>query len=366
MNAPNRKLTTYTQGTSEVLPTLDPVKQDVAKPFVSTDKLGNVAADYLGGDAASDFANKLMGGTNISSAIGDVKDKASSISSRVSQSFLSGGGITELSANIVDLVDVGTDGVGLDFDSIKTRLEDSLGVRGAMASITGSLKDDLVRIAGNLGGESIGLLTSEGMKLIEGGDIKDMKSVMDLIGRITNVGGIMDMFDFSAQACVINALANKLIGWGVPDLIDKVLDVIDNNDRKEVMYEELAIRAAALGSVESLKHYTDKISSGRQKAISDVVIHNIVSQFKRVADSPLSDKEYGNELLSICKQYDRLWDRDRYDENVVCLAIYSIASKDAQRCLAHTDARPHIIAGKYVSRQRVSTIIRESFPHLVI
>lgn len=397
---PATKATTYTQSNEATLPTLDPVQQDVAKPFEPKSKSGVAAADYLlpssgetppmgaeavrssslSGEAEFDAVNKAINGdptaeaakkaaakaaaaenepSAFDKALGLAKDEGTAFSKR-----LAGDNPKAIFRSIDSVTETSGDGVGLNFDAVKGRVESAFGVPGAAGELSGSMKDSIVRAAETVGGKDIGVLTGGALAFVGSNQYKDVKSISGLIDRVTQKGGALDVLDFGAQAALINGIANKLIGWGVPEMIDRVVEVVDDVRFKNSMYEELCLRAAVQGDVDVVKHYADKMGSSRRRVIAKEAVHNLVARFRIKRDDTRSKNELGVLLLEVLALFNPKWDKDPYDHNITCLYHYSIASRDAEQVFRLTDRRTHAIAGRSVRLERPWTTIKRNFKEL--
>lgn len=397
---PQTKATTYTQTNKAVLPTLDPTQQSVAKPFEPQSKSGEEAASYLlpsngetppmsadavrnssmSGEAEFDAVNKAINGDPAAAAAKKAAEKAASEASEPSAfdkaigfakttgtemgKKLAGDNPQAIFRNIDSVIETSGEGVGLDFDSVKNRIESAFGTPGASGQLSGAMKDNIVRAAEAVGGKDIGILTGGALAFVGSDQYKDVKSITNLIERVTEKGGALDILDFGAQAALINGIANKLISWGVPGMIDRVIDIIEDVRFKNSMYEELCLRAAVQGDVDVVKHYADKMGSSRRTVIAKDVVHNLVARFRIKRDDTRSEKSLGELLLSVLALFNPKWDKDPYDHNITCLYHYSIASRDAEKVFRLTDRRVHAIAGRSVRLERPWVTIKRNFKDL--
>ena len=402
MNNPTIKATAYTQGSKDKLPLLDPVKQEVASPFKAPNAENKEVAGYLAPatgkppaeDAATirrrsgqqqfDDVNIAINGVPDSKAVQAKKiadaeaaaaaqpsafDKvweASKVTSKDMAKKIAGDNPKAIFRSIKDVTTVSGEGVGLDFDKVKSRVERAFGAGGSTNGLSGTMKDSIVNAAEIVGGKDVGIIVGDALLFVDGRQYEDVSSVMDLVERVTQPGGALDVLDFAGQAALINGIANKLIDWGVPDIIDDILDTIKDIRFKNSMYEELCIRAAAQGSLEITNHYGELMGSSRRHAIADDVIKNIMMRFILPKKDTRSLSWWGAELLRVINTFKTNWDIDPYDHNITCLYYYSVAGDDTTNVLRHTDKRIHAIAGLSVNYEPPERTILRSFPQLVI
>lgn len=397
---PETKATTYTQTNKAVLPTLDPTQQSVAKPFEPSSKKGVEAASYLmpstgaippmnadavrssalNGESEFDAVNKAINGNPAAEAAKKAAEKAAAAEAEPSAfdkalgiaktagtevgKKLAGDNPKAIFRSIDSVVETSGEGVGLNFDAVKSRVESAFGTPGASGELSGQLKDSIVRAAEVVGGKDIGIVTGGALAFVGSSQYKDVKSITNLIERVTKKGGALDVLDFGAQAALINGIANKLISWGVPEMIDRVIEMVEDVRFKNSMYEELCIRAAVQGDVDIVAHYANKMGSSRRKVIANDVVHNLVARFRIKREETRSDKNMGDYLLEILALFNPEWDKDPYDHNITCLYHYSIASRDAEKVFRLTDRRIHAIAGRSVRLERPLTTIKRNFKEL--
>ncbi len=395
---PETKQTTYTQSNTATLPTLDPTKQDVAKPFEPSNKTGSEAAAYLvpetgesppmsadavrnsaqaGGsddsavvvasdptaEAAKKAAAKAEEEANEPSAFDKVVGHVKESGSKLKKDFV-GDDTSAIYSNSKDLVGYDDGKVNVKYDKIADRIDSAFGTPGASRTLTGTTKDNILGAVEIYGGKALGVNLEDAVALLDPDQYTDATSITSLISRVTESGGVLDVLDLGAQSALIHGLAETLMKWKVPYLIDKLIDMIQEKKDKEKMYEEMCIRAASMGDVDLVEHYGDKIEGKRRRAIWEQVVRSLLSRFYVRRDDTRSHTTLGSKLLRVLAMFNSEWDKDPYDGNITSLYYYSIVSIEAEIALRHTDRRIHAAAGRVVREESPWTTITRNFEDL--
>ena len=393
---PQTKTTTYTQSNDSVLPTLDPTQQDVAKPFEPTNKSGSEAAEYLSpdsGQAAPMSADEVRSAANASKDVdgrvtvepdpgllSKISDTIKSVQEdnepdafvdaegkkrkpTLSEEFLT----TDPNAvyrNVKEYTDFQDGKPNPKFNKIANRLDEAFGTPGASQSLTGSTKDKLIKAVEIYGGNGLGMNLNDTSRLLDSSNYSDAKSITNLISRVTEDGEILDCIDLGGQLAMIHGLSEQLIRWGVPEYIDMLIEKLNDDKEKEKAYEELCIRAAAQGDLDSVEYFAGKMDSGRRFAIWERVVSKLIARFYIRRDETRSHKQLGEKLVSVLSSFNSNWDRDATNQSITNLYYYTIASIESEMVIRQTSRRIHAIAGRHIRIEHPWTTITRNFSDL--
>ncbi|ANZ49055.1 hypothetical protein HOV30_gp205 [Erwinia phage Derbicus] len=358
---PTTRPTIFETDPKGLLPDLDPLLRKVATPFEGMDKLGDSVLKYFDptgklGSFAKKAVNALPSelkeaGTKL--ARGDVVDAAK--------------GITGLNnfRDLKSLVTTKDGSFGLDFSSVKGRIEKSFGLGGnGLGGLSPDVQNLIGKAANEVMGEgSMGMVWNEVFTAVQGADFASVSSVTDVINRIAKQSDLWDVFDLSGAAALIYGLSDKLIEWDAPDMLDDVLDKIKDVNAQKAMLDELAIRASASGSLSSTEHYVSRLDANRKAAIADLVITNMMRSVSFWASDSrdTSYAEYGSRLKKLFDSLDPNWDKDPYDNTGHSCYYFTLMNDTAYQAFLTTDKRPFCAVFGIVRREDVDTIISNNF-----
>ena len=356
---PTTRPTIFETDPTGMLPELDPILRKVAVPFEGLDKMGKQVLDYLDPSGkltnlAKKAADALPGelkeaGTKL--ARGDIVDAAK--------------GITGLNSfkDVNQLITTKDGKFGLDFASVKGRIEKSFGINGGLNGLSPQIQNLIGKASTEMYGDEMGGIFNSVVGAVVNADFDSVSGVTDVINRITGQSKLWDVFDLGAASALIYGLTDKLIEWDTPSLIDGVLDKITDAKAQKAMLDELAIRASATGSLKSTEYYVAKLSGERKGAIADLVISNMMRSLSFWASSgdKVSYGDYGRRLISLFSSLNPNWDRDPYDPTTPSCYYFTLMNETAYKSFLTTDKRPFCAVFGIVTRDDVDTIISDSF-----
>lgn len=363
--APALKPTVFQTNPTEALPVLDPIKRAVATPFEAVDKLGNEVLDYLGGKSGT--VGKLVKGAK-DALPSELKEAGTQLARGDIVSGVKG--LTGMS-NFRELTSavVAKDGkVGLDFSSIKDRVERNFGIQGGMAGLTPQVQKLITNasesvMGSGLGGFNLGSTINE----IVQSDFDSARGISDLINRVAgSTTGLWDMADLGSIGAFIYGMSDKLIEWGAPDMIDAVIDKVEDARYQTSILEELCIRAAGTGSLSAVEHYVDKLDANRRLPIAEEVIETLFGSLQYERDErTASYTNLGSRLLALCNKLDPNWDKDKSNHAITDLYLYSQVGDVAYNSLLTTDRRVYAMTFGLVRMDSAEGIVNEYFKGLV-
>lgn len=359
--SPKAKLSVFQTSPTETLPVLDPIKRAVAAPFEAVDKLGDTVLDYLGGKNST--IGKLVKGAKDA-----LPSELKEAGTQLARGDLVSGvkGLTGFSSfrDITSAV-TATDGkVGLDFSSIKERVERNFGIQGGLSGLSPQVQKLITNASESVMGSNAGGINLAGaINDIVQGDFASAKGISDIINRVAGAtGGLWDLADLGSVGAFIYGISDKLIEWGAPDMIDAVLDKVEDARYQTTILEELCIRAAGAGSLASVEHYVNKLDADRRLPIAEEVIETLFGSLQYERDERTSSyTNLGSRLLALCNKLDPHWDKDKNNNAVTDLYLYSQVGQVAYNALLTTDRRVFAMTFGLVSMDNAEGIVNEYF-----
>lgn len=276
-------------------------------------------------------------------------------------------GTDDIVPTIKDSIGSDSDGATFDFSAAKKRIERAFGANGSTTGLSSKQKRDignaLETVSNNRDSK---LLFNDVEKIIKGGtDNLSAGSIVDTINSISGRGEFFKMLDLGAQAGFIRGITDTIIDWGVPELIDKLLDSLDDAKLKNEMLEENAIRAARNGDVYQTKHFCEKMGQQRSFSIHRDLITYLMKNYKIADGESRSYTTLGNELLNFYMWLSPTWDKDPYDSGLDCLEFYTFANTNAEAVLRHTRVSTNAALGAKVKIEKPLQTAGRLFPKMV-
>lgn len=355
------------------LPSVDPIKREVSTPAAPSNDTGNAASSYIAPPPPSDAEFAAHRAKHSAPQAGDALTNSTpnntvgytpAPAEKYTIDSVGGGALSKTNGRDISQVITATDkGVGVDSPQLRRRIEDAFGIPGSTEELSDETKSILSEEAAIAVGSPDAKIVIDGLdKAIRGDDVQDAKAITALINRVAGAEGTMAYLDLSAQAALVKGVSDKLIEWGAPDLLDKLIESMGDVKEQQAMWEEMARRSAQQSNLSMVKHYGERMGQQRRTAIADDIIKLVVSNYRLRKD--VSTKAQGNEIIEVLDLYDNRWHLDKYDLTSTNLHYFLKANDTVIDCLLRTKHRISAQAARQIEKVSIDTMILNMFPKL--
>lgn len=355
------------------LPSVDPIKREVSTPAAPSNDVGNAASSYIAPPPPEDVELAAQRAKYEPPQSGDATAASNPRGGEgFTQSPAKKHGIDSVGGAVLANTDgrtvsefiTATDkGVGVDSPKLRKRMEDAFNIPGSTEDLTDASKSILSEAAAlEVGSQDVKIVIDGIDRAISGKDVNDAKGITNLINRVADAEDTMNYLDIGAQAALVKGISDKLIKWGAPDLLDKLIEAMGDVEAKQAMWEEMARRAAQQSELSIVKHYGDQMGGQRRTAIADEIVTLVVSNYKPRKD--VSVKVQGNEIIEVLDLYDNRWHLDKYDLANTNLHYFLKANDATIDCLLRTKHRISAQATRQIEKVSIDTLILSMFPKL--
>lgn len=277
-------------------------------------------------------------------------------------------GTEDIIPAITESISSDSDGLTFDFSDSKKRIESAFGAAGSTSGLSNQQKRDienaLVTISGTKDSKVVFGETTKLLNDIKNDDLS-VSSLIDAVNDISGADEVFKLLDLEAQAAFIKSISDVVIDWGIPELIDKIIDELDDAELKDQMLEENAIRASNKGDLYITKHYCDKMGQDRSYGIHRTLITNLMKKYKIAKDETRSKKILGEEMLEFFEWLNNKWDIDPYDHSVRCLEFYTLANPNVESVLRLTSVAEYAALGPRMKMETPLYTAGKLFPDMV-
>lgn len=276
-------------------------------------------------------------------------------------------GTDDIIPTINDSIGSDSDGLTFDFGEAKKRVERAFGANGSTTGLSSKQKRDIGNALQSLTGTKDSKLAfNDVTRIIQGGtDNLSASSVIDTINSISGRGDVFKMLDLEAQAGFIRGITDTIMDWGIPELLDTLLDSLEDSKLKNEMLEENAIRASRKGDLHQTKHFCEKMGQQRSYAIHRDLIINLMKNYKIPDGETRSYATLGNALLDFFVWLNPVWDKDPYDTGLDCLEFYTYANTNAEAVLRRTRVATEAALGSKVKIEKPLQTAGRLFPQML-
>ena len=276
-------------------------------------------------------------------------------------------GVKDIVPTVSDAIDSDSGGLDFDFGVVKKRVERAFGAGGSTNGLSSKQKRDIGNALESLTGtKDSKLLFNDTYKVIKGGtDNLSASSIIDTINSVSGRSDVFAMLDLEAQAGFIRGISDTIIEWGIPELLDSLIDSLADAKLKNEMLEENAIRASRKGDIYQTSHFCKKMGQGRAFGIHRDLIKNLMEKYKISDDEERSHKVLGQDLLDFFVWLNPDWDKDPYDSTLKCLEFYTYANTNAETVLRLTSVGAEAALGTQLSIEKPLQTAGRLFPKMV-
>lgn len=253
-------------------------------------------------------------------------------------------------------------------------IERALGVMGTslgsiFGSVTGVLKNKIGDAAGALIGENakknVQVMFDKVPLIISAVDVKDASSLFEFIGELTGDSELAKVIDIEAESAILAGIVGTLASYGVPDLIDYVIEEAQSEAARRNAWQYYSTEAVYGSDLAGINKVIDKIGLVAFLEANPDAINMILSQFffgtKDTVDTwPVKRVELINTLVRINPQWSMYNRNGVYIPN---LEPFQIASDNAKSLfyLAEPE-RKYSLASINFPKKPPGTIIQEMYP----
>jgi len=257
-------------------------------------------------------------------------------------------------------------GLTADFGSIKKRLETSFGIGGSTTGLSNVLKNDIGNALATLTGEKDSkVLFNKVATAVKDTDITSAASIVGMVNTLSGESKVFTMLDITAQAAFVRGISKKLIAWGVPDMLDKFIESIEDVATKNALLEENAIQASSIGDLTQTNYFCTRMGQLRASAVKDTLIMNLMINYEIDPNEARSYVVLGEELLAFYLWLDPLWDADSKDVSLKSLEFHTYANEDVVDILRYTDSGLDVVLGSQVILEKPLETAGDLFPTMI-
>lgn len=332
--SPGNKIPGFASDPKKVLPSIDPLKREVEKPFEAANSQAKSALDYL---------------------------KPSKISSLLGEGF----------STLTTLRDKGLTAVGTDYASVKSRIEQTMNMAGQISRLPGEVQQEINGYVSDFNQAKYQVQSVvDGAKQTFNSykDLDDYLAIDNFISSFkssssdSGYGGSYSVRDVGTTTALVYGLSSKLATYNLPQKITPMVESIADPAIQAQMYRELTVQSSALGSLTSVEFYVSKLTESDKALISAEVIVNLLMNLQTETNPPF--KSYGTRLLSLFTALDSRWDKSDVvgQTDSIELYPYTFCNVNAIQSLLTTEKRPFVCAAGDLSYQRADTLVNRFFP----
>ncbi|MGL5397179.1 MAG: hypothetical protein ACRDBQ_18180 [Shewanella sp.] len=322
--SPSSRIAGFAFNPKDTLPSIDPLKREVAKPFEAVNAASNEALDYLQPNRVSSFLDGTF------SKMKDLRDSA----------FKS---------------------AGFDYHAIKQRVEGTMKMAGQLAKLPGEIRDEVNNYvyAFNSAQSEITAFVGDTKRTFD--NFKDLDNYLGIDNFINQFRpDDMTNMDYGSYSGVIFGVNSSLSEYGMAYRTEDMVEAIKDPAAKAALYGELLVQAAGTGNLESIEFYVTKMVAGQGQLLANDVIKLMFSSVQtRYGDN---QKILGERILKICTDLDPNWDKVVNKPTDTLLDLYTYCNSSVLRALTFTDKRKYVIAATGKRVEPVKGLVEQFFP----
>lgn len=244
------------------------------------------------------------------------------------------------------------------------------GLPGLLGSLGGALKTRLGSVANQMIGpeaeKALSVLYDNAELLIRTRDVGDATSLIDFLQDLTGNPEIAGIINIEAESAIIAGLAGQLIQYGLPQMLDEVLNQARSEEVRNNALAWISSSAVAGSDLDTTLKIIDTIGLTAFLANNPDAINQILgSYYLSSDDTPADYPARRDKLVLVLTRIDANWFQvKRNGVWVNTLAPFMSASSDARKILSLDDPfRTLILAATGRQAQTVSSVIKELYPN---
>ena len=319
--SPGNRMGMFATDPTSVLPSLDPLKREVSKPFEAINAQAEEAMEYLNLNKAGEMLSS--GWDSITGLVSDVENAVAPIKDRIEKTMDMVGAVASLPDQIMGQVST----------IVNSAREVEAGVRASIDGVAHTFK-------------SFKSLAHFG-------------AVNQFISDYASVDREQDLLDVEALRALIMSMGQSMISEGQQEKIEELITRIPDPAIREQIYDDLLLVAAEVGYVSGVEYYQQKISVGHGPLVADRVVNSLFANLDIQRGE--SYKDVGQRLLAVLGKLKSDWNMDSAAKRVE-LWPYTLCNGNAMTALLTTDHAPYVVAGGCVVHYTPSAMSTVFFP----
>ena len=221
-------------------------------------------------------------------------------------------------------------------------IDRALGAMGtSLPNLLGQLGGSLKNVIGDAAGTLIGPNAKKNIDVLFNGipsivnvvDVKDASSLFEFIAEMTGNSELASIINIEAESAIISGIASALMSYGIPDLVDYVIEDSRNEQVRRNAWAYISTDAVYGSDLAGINKVIDKIGVAAFLERNPDAINMILTQFFfGTNDTPPTYPAKRIELINTLVRINPNW--DKYNRNGVLipnLEPFQVSSADAKK-----------------------------------
>jgi len=214
---------------------------------------------------------------------------------------------------------------------------------------------------------TVQVVTTRGKQVFQNTNHNQVGAIMRFVSDLTG-NSVFKMLDIGAEAALVKGAITEIGKWGVPSLVDDVLDKTDP------MVARSAVRRAAnemssTTDLDTIKVMIARVGAQTLTAETPTFATNLITRYRfKEGVTPEKYPALLADLVSVMDQLQPNWFyTQRAAEEVANLAVIQTASDDAVTLLA-SDERylKHVITAPFYATKSSRVLLKTLYPYIAI
>lgn len=320
-SSPGNRIGGFATDPTATLPSLDPLKREVSKPFAAANEQAEGVMEYLNLNKAGEA---LSGGWDTLTSIAtDIENTVSPIQQRIEQSLDMIGSIASLPDQVLSQVS----------SIVNSAVQMENGVRAVVDGVS---------------------QTFSSFK-----SLAHYTAINRFISDYASVDREQDTLDVDALRALIISMGQSMIAEGQQGKIEELIARIPDPLMRAQIYDDLIVVAAGIGYVGGVEYYQAKLSADHGPLVADKVVAGLLANMTLTKDD--THHSVGLRTLAVFDKIKPRWNIDAASGRVQ-LWLYTLCNANALNALLTTSHCRYAVAGGTVKQRTPSEMVGVFFP----
>lgn len=320
--SPSNRIGGFATDPTATLPSLDPLKREVTKPFEAANEQADGVMEYLNLNKAGEVLSS--GWDSINSIVETAQNIAAPIQQRIEQSLDMVGAVASLPDRVMGQVS----------SIVSAASQVETGVRAVIDGVSHTFQSF----------QSLAHYTA----------------INQFISDYASVDREQDTMDIDALRALIISMGQSMIAEGQQEKIEELINRIPDAAVRLEIYDELIVVAAELGYVGGVEYYQAKLGEGRGALIVEKVAAGLLANMTLTKDDTF--KTVGARAIAVFNKMKPTWNISAATGRVE-LWLYSLCNANALSALITTKEHcAYAVAGGSVKQRTPTEMVDVFFP----
>jgi len=224
---------------------------------------------------------------------------------------------------------------------------------------------------------TVKIVTERGDRVFNNTNYGQVNAVMRFVSDLTG-NSIFKSLDLGAEAALLKGVLTEVSQWGIPELIDDILDKTDKEVSRTAVRRSASAIASA-GDIDSIESMINKLGASTLTSQTPNFASTLISRYRFKPGTTAADyPALLTQLVSVMDKLQPNWfftnrnylsdeTQREVSEDIANLSVLAVASDDAVTLLSSSDEYlKYVVTAPLYPSKKAKTLLKTMYPYIAI